>query len=131
MLFQLLSSKKQASMREVKFKKFRNKPSRPRSATVCFAGYDLLSAEKIKITARSEGRISTGIGIKIDWKLVGKICSRSSLSMKQLEVGAGTIGNGYRGMVYIVLHNLAHKFVSFNVGDKLLKSYFNTFHCLF
>ena len=56
--------------------------------------------------------------MQIDRKLVGKICLRSSLSMKQIEAGAGAIHSGYRGIIYVVLHNISDKLVTFNVGDK-------------
>ena len=57
-------------------------------------------------------------------KLVGKICSRSSLSVRQIEVGAAIIDSGYRVVVYVVLHNLPDKSVTFNVGDKIAQIFF-------
>ena len=33
-------------------------------------------------------------------KLVGKIYSRSSMAIKQIEAGAGVIDSGYRGVIF-------------------------------
>ena len=39
--------------------------------------------------------------------------------MKQIEVGTDVIDSGYRGVIYVVLHNLSDKSVTFNVEDKM------------
>ena len=44
--------------------------------------------------------------------------------MRQVEVGAGVVDSGYRDVVYIVLHNLSDKSVTFNVGDKIAQILF-------
>ena len=44
--------------------------------------------------------------------------------MKQIEVGSGTIDSGYRGIVYVVLHYLSDKTVTFNEGDKIAQILF-------
>ena len=59
-------------------------------------GKIFLSAEKITIGCRRTAIVSTSIGMKLDRKLVGKICSRSSLSARSIEAGAGTVNSGYR-----------------------------------
>ena len=111
-------------MHEIKLKRFSYKGTIPRRGTICSAGYDLYSAEKVEIPAWSVKKISTDIGFQIDRKLVGKSCSRSSLSLKQLEAGTGVIDSGYRGVVYVVLHILSHKRFTVNVGDKIAQLLF-------
>ena len=44
--------------------------------------------------------------------------------MKQIEVGVCVIDSRYRGVIYVVLHNLSDKSVTFNVGDKIAKILF-------
>ena len=111
-------------MRQIKFKRFRHKANCPRRATVCSAGYDLFSAEKIVISTRSVTRISTYIGMQIDRKLVGKICSRLSLPIQQIKAGPSVIDSDYRGIIYVVLHNLSEKPFVVNVGDKIVQLLF-------
>ena len=53
--------------------------------------------------------------MKFDRKLAGKICSRSSLSARSIEVRAGVVDSGYRGSIYVVLHHLSFEEVTFNV----------------
>ena len=57
--------------------------------------------------------------MKFDRTLVGKICSRSNLSARSIEVGAGVVDSGYRAIIYIVLHNLSSEEVTFNAVDKI------------
>ena len=103
-------------MRKIIFKRFSHKATCPRRGTIRSAGYDLYSTEKVEIPTRSVKKISTDIGLQTDRKLVGKICSWSSLTLKQIEAGAGVIGSGYRGVVYVALK---HKTFTVNVGDKI------------
>ena len=107
-------------MKKIKFVRFSYKARVPKCATIDSTGYDLHSAEKVTIKPRSVKAVSTEIGIQNQYlKLVSKIYSRSSLSMKQIEVGAGVIDSGYRGVIWVVLHNHSDKDVNVNVGDRI------------
>ena len=64
---------------------------------------------------------STNISMKFDRKLLGKICSRSSLSARSIETGAGVVDSGYRGIMYFVLHNVLFEEATFNLGHKSFK----------
>ena len=44
--------------------------------------------------------------------------------MRQIHGHAGVIDSGYRGIIYVVLHNLSEKPVTFNVGDKIAQLLF-------
>ena len=62
--------------------------------------------------------------MKFDPKLAGKICSRSSLSARSIEVRAGVVDSGYRGSIYVVLHHLSFEEVTFNVICKIVQIIF-------
>ena len=86
----------------------------PKRATLWSAGYDLSSAEKVTIGSRCTATVSADIGMKFGCKLVGKICSRSSLSARSIEVGAGLVNSG---IIYVVLHNLLCEEVTFKIAQ--------------
>ena len=65
--------------------------------------------------------------MKFDRKLVGKICSRSSLSARSIEFGAGVADNSYRGIIYVVLHNLSCEEEPLTFEIKSLKLYLKKF----
>jgi dUTP pyrophosphatase len=88
----------------------------PQRASQGAAGYDLFASESIVIPgARAtknrvfigRGLVSTGISIEVPRNSVGRIGSRSGLSVKHnIEVGAGWIDSDYRGEVKVELKNL-------------------------
>ena len=53
-----------------------------------------------------------------------KICSRSGLSVQQIKAGAGVIDSGYRGIIYVVLHNLSDETFVVSLGDKIAQLLF-------
>ena len=57
-------------------------------------------------------------------KLVGKIYSRSSLLIRQIKSGAGVIDSGYRGAIFVVLHNHSDKDYKINVGYRIAQIIF-------
>ena len=61
-------------MKEIKFVRFSAEVTDPKRATVNSAGYDLCSAEKCTVKARSVYVVTTDIDIQKQYvKLVGKI----------------------------------------------------------
>ena len=104
-------------MKEIKFVRF--------SAKVDSAGYDLFYAENCVVEARSVYAVNTDVGIQnVYVKLVGKVHSSSSMSMRQIEAGAGVFDSGYRGVIYVVLHNHSDKDFEINVGDGIAQIVF-------
>lgn len=102
----------------------------PTRMTSGSAGYDIYSACNLTIPASrlcengtvEVGRalVSTGIALSIPSGIVGRIGSRSGLSVKQnVEVGAGWIDSDYRGEVMIELKNLSSKPFHISVGDRI------------
>jgi deoxyuridine 5'-triphosphate nucleotidohydrolase len=102
----------------------------PTKMTAGSAGFDLHSAEDIEIPpTRCEpdgqaevGRalVSTGLVIELPLGTVGRIASRSGLSVKaNIEAGAGWIDSDYRGTVKVELKNFSSKAYQVNQGDRI------------
>ena len=114
-------------MKEVKFKKFSAKATAPKRATLSSAGYGPFSPEKVTIDSLRAAIVSTDVSMQFDHKLVGKINSRSSFSARPIEVGAWVVDSDYRGIIYVVLHNLPFEKVTSHVGDNIAQIVFGKF----
>ncbi|MCS6884269.1 MAG: dUTP diphosphatase [Acidobacteriota bacterium] len=102
----------------------------PMRMTKGSAGYDLYAAQEAivkpaKLTEDGNveiGRalIRTGLAIAIPQGFVGRIASRSGLSVNyNIEVGAGWIDSDYRGELLVELKNLSSKPFYVAVGDRI------------
>lgn len=101
----------------------------PNRSTEGSAGLDLVAAESIIVPAASivGGHVSigralvpTGIAIAIPRNCVGRIGSRSGLSVnKNIEVGAGWIDSDYRGEVCVELKNLSPQEFAVELGMRI------------
>jgi len=94
------------------------------------AGFDLYAAESVEIPpthCERDGRaevgralVSTGIVIELPQGTVGRIASRSGLSINaNIEVGAGWIDSDYRGALMVELKNLSSQPYKVNQGDRI------------
>jgi dUTP pyrophosphatase len=102
----------------------------PRKMTGGSAGFDLYAAEALEIPparCQPDGRaevgratVPTGIVIELPPGTVGRVASRSGLSVKwNIEVGAGWIDSDYRGELMVELKNLSSKPYKVNPGDRI------------
>jgi dUTP pyrophosphatase len=102
----------------------------PTKMTVGSAGFDLYSAESIEIPpthCEMDGQaevgralVSTGLVVELPPGTVGRIASRSGLSVKaNIEAGAGWIDSDYRGTVKVELKNFSSKPYKVNLGDRI------------
>ena len=102
----------------------------PTKMTVGSAGFDLYSSEGAEIPptrCEPDGRaevgralVSTGLVIELPPGTVGRIASRSGLSVKaNIEAGAGWIDSDFRGTVKVELKNFSSKAYKVNPGDRI------------
>src|SRR6266498_5030887 len=77
----------------------------PIPATTDSAGYNLISPEAISIPAYSQKLIDTQLALAIPHGYYGRIATRSGLSIKNINIGAGVINSDYRGSVKALLLN--------------------------
>jgi len=94
------------------------------------AGYDLYAVEDISIPPSRRtsddtvevGRalISTGLVLELQPGTVGRVGSRSGLSVKSnIETGAGWIDSDYRGELKVELKNLSAVPYKISCGDRI------------
>merc|ERR1712025_917178 len=84
------------------------------------AGYDLYSAEAVKIPARGKGLVKTDIQIKVPNGTYGRIAPRSGLAWKHhIDIGAGVVDEDYRGNVGVVMFNHADAAFEVKKGDRI------------
>ncbi len=102
----------------------------PRKMTDGSAGFDLFAAESVEIPPTScepDGRaevgraiVPTGIVVELPQGTVGRVASRSGLSVKSnIEAGAGWIDSDYRGELMVELKNLSSKPYRVDQGDRI------------
>ena len=102
----------------------------PSRASEGSAGFDLFAAEEAVIpptqTAHDGGvdvgrcLIPIGIAVELPAGTVGRIASRSGLSVKfNVEVGAGWIDSDYRGELMIELKNFSSSAYKVQPGDRI------------
>lgn len=102
----------------------------PRRMSVGSAGFDLYAAESVTIPptrCEPDGRaevgrnlVSTGIVIELPQGTVGRIASRSGLSVKaNIEAGAGWIDSDYRGTLMVELKNFGSDPYQVRAGDRI------------
>lgn len=93
-------------------------------------GFDLYAAESVEVPpaqCNADGHVevgralvSTGIEIELPTGTVGRIASRSGLSVKSnVEVGAGWIDSDYRGTLMVELKNLSSRPFRIDQGDRI------------
>ena len=94
------------------------------------AGFDLYAAESVEIPAAKcnadgyveigRGLVPTGIEVELPQNTVGRVASRSGLSVNSnIEVGAGWIDSDYRGALMVELKNLSSKPYKVSQGDRI------------
>jgi dUTP pyrophosphatase len=83
------------------------------------AGYDIYSNEDTIIKSQNRKLISTGISIEIPDNVYGQIAPRSSLAIKEIDVGAGIIDSDYRGEVKVLLINNSVNDFVVKKGDRI------------
>ena len=102
----------------------------PTKMTAGSAGFDLYASEIAEVpptrcgpNGQAEvGRalVSTGLVLELPPGTVGRVASRSGLSVKaNIEAGAGWIDSDYRGTVKVELKNFSSKAYKVNPGDRI------------
>lgn len=102
------------------FVKCRNSATAPTLGSDGAAGYDLYAAEHVTIMPNTRIKVAIGLKMKIPAGYCGRICSRSSVALKQgIDVVAGVIDEDYRGEVLVGLHSTRPTPYKFEIGDRI------------
>lgn len=95
-------------MKTVGIKKLREDAILPKYANAGDAGADLFAIEETVVRARNRALIKTGIALELPQNYEAQIRSRSGLALKSgifVLNSPGTIDEGYKGEVGIILYN--------------------------
>lgn len=109
-------------MDKIIFKKLSENATIPSFAHKGDAGLDLCASERCEIAPKSWGLVKTGLAVKLPNGTEAQIRSRSGLALKRgvfVLNSPGTIDEGYRGEVGIILCNLSDENFVVNVGDRI------------
>lgn len=82
-------------------------------------GYDVYSAEDVRLPARGAAGVHTGIAIEFVPAAGGIVKTRSGMAKKRLMCNAGVIDAGYRGELIVLMENLGEEAYSICKGDKI------------
>ena len=105
---------------KLKFKKLSEQAKAPRRATEGSVGYDLYSAEKVLITPQSCSTVATDIALISPPGVYPRVAPRSSMALKNTNVGAGVIDIDYRGNVKVVIMNHStNSHLNIEQGDRI------------
>tara|TARA_R110002051_G_scaffold32786_4_gene73946 strand:- start:6944 stop:7366 length:423 start_codon:yes stop_codon:yes gene_type:complete len=89
------------------------------------AGWDLYSNEDTFIPSRGHRLVDAGIRLEIPDGYVGLIWPRSGLAVKKgIDVFAGVIDSGYRGIVKVCLYNSSYENVDIKRHDRIAQIVF-------
>jgi dUTP pyrophosphatase len=92
----------------------------PAFAHATDAGLDLCTVAAVTINPGERKTIATGIALAIPDGYVGLVWDKSGLSHKGgLKTIGGVVDAGYRGEIFVGLHNLSSTPYTFEVGHKV------------
>lgn len=107
-------------MKFIKFKKLHKLAFAPTKANPSDSGFDIYSDQNTYIAPNDTAVIRTGIQIALPHGYEAQVRPRSGVSAKTpLIVMLGTIDNGYRGEIGIIVKNVGIKPHAINVGDRI------------
>lgn len=107
---------------QMKVKKLRTEAIIPKYAHPGDAGLDLFAVEKMVIPSGETRLIHTGISVQLPEGTEGQVRPKSGLALKHSITvlnTSGTIDEGYRGEVGVILINHGNKSYVVQRGDKV------------
>ncbi|OAF68127.1 hypothetical protein A3Q56_04131 [Intoshia linei] len=102
------------------FSKLSQHAKQPTQGSKLSAGFDLYSAEKCIVKAKSRQLIKTDISLEIPPGHYGRVAPRSGLAVRNfIDVGAGVVDSDYRGNLSILLFNFSETDFEVKIGDRI------------
>lgn len=83
------------------------------------AGADVFSLNNYVINPGETLKVPLGIGLEIPDGYVGFICPKSGLSSRGLVSELSPIDSGYRGEIYVILHNQSDEKIMIKKNKKI------------
>jgi dUTP pyrophosphatase len=93
------------------------------------AGMDLATHVEVTVAPWSSTLVDTGLRFEsLEDGYFIRLASRSGLALKHnIEVGAGTVDNGYRGNICVLLRNLSDTPVTLPAGSRIAQMIFTPY----
>lgn len=104
---------------KLKIKKLRDDARIPTRAHHDDAGLDVYCCEKIFIPPHTTVKVPTGFAYEIPDGYCIFAWDKGSVGSKGIKTLGGVLDSGYRGELFIPLHNLNDKEFTFEMGDKI------------
>jgi dUTP pyrophosphatase len=110
---------------KIRVKKESEDVSIPTRGHTSDAGWDLYSNEECYIAPNSRKLVDIGIRLEIPEGYVGLIWPRSGLAVNEgIDIFAGVIDSGYRGVVKVCLYNSSSEGVEIKKDDRIAQILF-------
>jgi dUTP pyrophosphatase len=104
---------------KLKIKKLRDGAKVPTRAHHDDAGLDVYCCERIILPPHTTVKVPTGIAYEIPEGYCIFAWDKGSVGSKGIKTLGGVLDSGYRGELFIPLHNLNNQEYVFEAGDKL------------
>lgn len=104
---------------KLKVKKLNPKANIPTRAHHDDAGLDIYCCENMIIPPHTTVKVPTGIAYEVPDGYCVFAWDKGSLGSKGIKTLGGVLDSGYRGELFIPLHNLNNEAYHFNAGDKI------------
>src|SRR5690625_3608358 len=102
---------------QVGFKRLTDDAIIPTKAHPSDSGYDLYAAEDVIIEPGDTAIVKTGIAVELPPGYEAQVRPRSGVTAKtKLRVQLGTIDNGYKGEIGVIVDNITSKFEAIKFG---------------
>jgi dUTP pyrophosphatase len=83
------------------------------------AGIDMYACGDVTIMPGETVKIATGVAFEMPVGYVGLIWDKSSVGSQGIKTLGGVLDAGYRGEVFVVVHNLSSEAKTFTSGQKV------------
>lgn len=83
------------------------------------SGYDICSSVYMRVPVNATVKVPTGLSFEAPQGYELQVRPRSGLSSKGIIVTLGTVDNGYRGEVQVIVTNSGYDKYIINEGDKI------------
>lgn len=80
-------------------------------------GYDLVAMESVTLGPNEQKDIPVNARVRLPPGTWGEIRGRSSIARRNLQVDAGTLDNGYRGPLFVLMRNMNMPELRTNIVD--------------
>jgi len=104
---------------KLKVKRLRPEAKLPTRAHHDDAGLDVYTCEKITLLPHTTLKVPTGIAYEVPDGYCVFGWDKGSIGSKGLKTLGGVLDSGYRGELFIPMHNLNDEAYTFEAGDKI------------